>query len=96
MSEKKKKADGTVVELSEPIEVFGEIKTELVVQRAKVKHLKAVPDGASQIRVGIELVAACANIPPSALDEVSLEDFEKLSKAIGAIPLSGGHGSPSS
>lgn len=81
----------TTVKLSKPITVLGNEVTELTVEQARVKHLKTMRDGATQMQTAIDMAAACANVPASSLDELSLSDFEAVSKAMGLTgPLAGG------
>ncbi|SNY94050.1 Phage tail assembly chaperone protein, E, or 41 or 14 [Cohaesibacter sp. ES.047] len=75
------------VELDYPIEHEGKTISSLTFRRMKAKDSLVAEDTESQARAGIALFAALADVDVAVIEELDLEDFQKLAKA--AEPLMG-------
>ena len=70
------------VKLSEPILAHGEEIHELVLERPRMKHMKARDGAAGPVEASIQVVARLANVPPSSIEMMTPEDFQKVEQAL--------------
>lgn len=82
-------SDSVVYELKHPIEIKSakdgtviETIARLTLRRPKGRHLKATDRVQGEAAKTLALIAACAEIPPSAADEIDLEDVTALGEIV--------------
>lgn len=84
------------ITLKEPIQAHGETISTLEIRAPKGKDFKKIP-GASMdapFKMILDFAAILADVPPSALDELSVEDVEEVCRVVGPFlgksPATGG------
>lgn len=85
---------GDVINLKHPIEANGEeLKTITLPDRLKAKHLRVTDNAKGDVGKMLALIGEIAQIPPSAVDELDVEDImaiaEKLGLSLGEFPGTG-------
>lgn len=75
------------VPLTEPVEYQGKRYTELTFRKLKVRDLTAADLVEGEVRKGIALFASNAGVPVGMIEEISVEDFERINRE--AQPLLG-------
>lgn len=76
----------TVIELDAPIQAHGETISVLTLRRPKAKELRDMPIR-SDMKMGdlFGVAAACADIPPSAFDQLDASDLMKVMGVVGGF-----------
>ena len=72
---------------SEPIESGGETYEKLTFRRMRVRHMVAMDKVQGEVRKTVALFASMADVPMAVIDDLDMDDFERLSKEI--VPLMG-------
>jgi hypothetical protein len=72
----------TTYTLKVPIVWGSESITELKFKQLKLKHMRAVPDGASTLDTMAILVEKLCDITPVQVDDIDPADFEGISQVI--------------
>lgn len=72
---------------SEPIEAGGETYEKLTFQRMRVRHMVAMDKVSGALRKTTALFASMADVPIQVIDELDMDDFERLSEEV--APLMG-------
>jgi len=87
---------GTLIKLTVPIEAHGEMISTLTLRRPKAKELREMPLR-SALKMGdfYDIAAACADIPPSAFDQIDGADVMHIVEVVGGF-LDRGTGAPPS
>lgn len=67
---------------SEPVEAGGETYEKLIFQRMRVRHMVAMDKVAGEVRKTTALFASMADVPIQVIDELDIDDFERLSKEV--------------
>ncbi|HXG47685.1 MAG TPA: phage tail assembly protein [Methylomirabilota bacterium] len=67
-----------VFKLKEPLQANGETITELKLKKPKAKALRAFDRAQGDIAGSFELISDLAGIPPSAVDELDVEDIAEI------------------
>ena len=72
-----------VVTLQHPIEAHGETITELKLREPRVRDVRKALRGAEgETDTACRLIAQLADVPPSTVDELRLDDFVACSQAL--------------
>ena len=66
-----------VIELSEPIQAYGELTTKLLLEKPRMKHLKRIDSVKGDISQTVALLAILANVPNSAVEEITIADIRQ-------------------
>lgn len=92
------------ITLSYPIEWEGGSASEIILQRPKVRILKeidqAVSGAENDFDAGIITISILSGLPVEAIDDLDVDDFEKISEVVdgffpqGKAPPNGGLSSP--
>ena len=79
-SKSKQRTESETVRLEFPVQHGGEVIEELVIKRPKAKHLRGMAQGT--VSEVLDLMGKLSGQPPSVIDELSLEDFEKAQEVV--------------
>jgi hypothetical protein len=86
----------TSITLKEPIQAHGETITTLEIRNPKGKDFKKISGAAMEapFKMILDFAAILADVPPSALDELGVEDVEAVCAVVGPFlgksPATGG------
>ncbi|KAB7624319.1 phage tail assembly protein [Alkalilimnicola sp. S0819] len=64
--------------LTEPVDAHGKQITELTLRKPKAKQLKLLGEYANEVEAMYEMMAELADVPPSTIDELEVEDIEGM------------------
>lgn len=70
------------VTLKTPIEAHGKPYEYLVIRKPRVKELRATAGAIDDIDRSARLLAACAGIPVSSIDQMEVDDFTACNEAL--------------
>jgi len=74
----------------EPIAVGNAVHETLTFERLRVRHMVAMDKVEGNMRKTVAMFAAMADVPMPVIDELELDDFERLSEEL--MPLMGKSG----
>lgn len=81
------------IKLKVSIKVDGSDRDVLTLRRPVARDLRAVRNGASGMDFVLDLAAACADVPPSSIDQLDIEDAMHVSEVVsgflGIVPPTG-------
>ena len=81
--------DATRVKLVRPLNVDGQMITEVTIRRPKVRDLRAMEKtrepGFTELDQGIAMAAALCDLPLAAMDEMDASDFAAISEVLGGF-----------
>lgn len=85
------------IQLSEAIEAHGERVSVLTLRRPKARDLQDMPLKPNMVMGDLYgVAAACADLPPSAIDQLDAADLMKVMEVVGGFLGVGTGGMPSS
>lgn len=74
--------DPVEIKLSAPILVDGRSVTVLRLRRPKARDLRVIKNMLDQMSGMLDLAAACADVPPSSIDQLELPDTNAVLEVI--------------
>lgn len=76
----------TIIELTTPIDAHGEQVTRLTMRHPKAKELRDLPIKQNMVMGDLYgVAAACADVPPSSIDQLDAGDLMKVMEVVGSF-----------